>query len=117
MPKTTATRFIDHFTSRRIPQAADMLASNFVFKAPGFPEVRGAREWSTFISAIYADCPQLSIKMEEQSAEGNTVFTRYTWKTVHDHELHGGCPCHREESLAELGNLHRARGRPGKRSA
>ena len=92
MPKATASQFITHFTNGRIPQAADMLAANFVFNAPGFPELKGPREWSTLMSAIYAASPKLKISVEEQAAEGNAVFSRYKWTSVHDHEFMGMPP-------------------------
>lgn len=90
--KTVARSFFSHIEEKQISRAAEMLAPNFVYRAPGFPELQGPSEWATLMGAFHASSPQLQIHVEEQVAEGNTVITRMTCRTVHEHEFMGMPP-------------------------
>jgi steroid delta-isomerase-like uncharacterized protein len=87
--KALAKTFFQHVGSKRIGSAAELLAPDFVFHAPGFPDLRGPKEWQTLTEQFYANSPNLTMQVDEQIAEGNTVVTRVTWQTLHEREFMG----------------------------
>jgi len=106
--KALARSFTQHLSKKEIPEAAKMLAPDFRYRAPGFPELSGPKEWQTLMSFFAANSPRLQFNVEEQIAEGNTVVTRYTWHTVHEREFMGMAPTGKHLTLASIA-LHRVR--------
>jgi len=90
--KSVARRFGEGVAAKRLSEVAKLLAPDFVYHAPGFPEIRGPREWEALTGAFFANSPNLQFGIDEQVAEEQTVVTRYTWRTVFEREFMGMSP-------------------------
>jgi steroid delta-isomerase-like uncharacterized protein len=90
--KEVAAHFAYQLSQKEIRAATKLLADDFVYNAPGFPPLKGAKEWQGLAESFAANSPKLNLKPEEQVAERDTVITRYTWSTVHEREFMGMPP-------------------------
>jgi steroid delta-isomerase-like uncharacterized protein len=98
--------FVEHLFNKRVEQAVSMLAPDFVYRAAGFPELRGPKEYAALYSQFFSNSPKLQFTMHDEVAEetqnGGMVAIRYSWNTVHEREFMGLPPTGRKLSVIAL---------------
>jgi predicted ester cyclase len=104
--------FADYLVNKKVAEAAKMLAPDVVYKAPGFPEIRGPQEWQALTSQFFANSPNLQMTMQESVAErsavalkggeATTVASRYVWNTVHEREFMGVPPTGKKLAVTSI---------------
>jgi steroid delta-isomerase-like uncharacterized protein len=88
--KALVRRAIEDVINRGNLDAADALvASDYVYRSPGTPEMRGPEGMKQLISMYRGAFPDLHIAIDEQIAEGDNVCTRWTGSGTHRGELMG----------------------------
>lgn len=61
----------------------ELASSDYVYRAPGIEEVRGAKAFKELVTFYRTAFPDLSNKIEDQVAEGDKVVTRGTTYGTH----------------------------------
>jgi steroid delta-isomerase-like uncharacterized protein len=101
--KAVVGRFVAALANKQVDEAASLVAPNFVYEAPGFPQLQnGPEEFRQLMGAFYANSPRLQFKVESESAEANRVVTHYTWQTVHEREFMGMPPTGRTLTVSAI---------------
>ena len=72
--------------------ADELFASDYVYAAPGTPEMRGPEGLKQLIGMYRAAFPDIQLTVGEQIAEGDTVVTRWRGTGTHQGELMGVAP-------------------------
>jgi steroid delta-isomerase-like uncharacterized protein len=69
--------------------ADEIIASDYVYRSPGTPEVRGPDGLKQLVQGYRTAFPDLNMSVQEQIAEGDSVMTRWTATGTHRGELMG----------------------------
>ena len=81
--------------------ADELFAPDFVYHAPGTPELRGPEGFKQLIGMFRNAFPDLQFTVEDMIAEGDKVASRYTARGTHQGELMGLPPTGRQ--ITEVG--------------
>jgi len=110
--KQFTQEFAGHLVNKDVAAAARMLAPDVVYRASGFPEIKGAGAWASMMNDFIQDSPDLNFAVEDIVAENSpaaaggkastVVATRYTWNTVHVNEFMGVPPTGRKLSVTAI---------------
>jgi predicted ester cyclase len=87
--------------------AAEIFAPDFIGYMPGRPPMDRAT-MDQFIGAFAAGFPGYTFEIQDQVAQGDTVFNRLTWKGVHSGEFAGIAATGRPIELSGM-NLFKVR--------
>ncbi len=69
--------------------ANELIAKNFVYHAPGSPELHGPEGFTQLLGMFRNAFPDLHFTIEDMFAEGDKVASRYTARGTHQGELMG----------------------------
>ncbi len=67
----------------------ELFGSDYVYYAPGVPELRGPDGFKQFVTMVRTAFPDLRFTLEDQIAEEEKVVTRWTARGTHRGELMG----------------------------
>ncbi|MDP9368230.1 MAG: ester cyclase [Chloroflexota bacterium] len=88
--KAIVCRVWDEVVSRGTLGVADeLIAPEFIYHAPGTPELHGPDGFAQLIAMYRAAFPDLQATVEDLIAEGDKVVSRYTVRGTHQGELMG----------------------------
>jgi len=104
--KALVRQLTEHLVNKQVDSAAKLLHPEFMYNAPGFPQLRGPKEWAALMGAFYANSPNLQFKVQEQIGEGNSVATHLVWTTVHEREFMGMPPTGLKLSMSSVAIHH-----------
>lgn len=100
--KALAQRGFDEIWSKgNLDVADELLAPDFVGR-PGGEELQGREAAKAFITGMRAAFPDLTLTVEDQLAEGDTVVTRWTARGTHRGELMGIQPTGSQVDVAGI---------------
>jgi steroid delta-isomerase-like uncharacterized protein len=98
--KAIVRRGIEQFANQGNFAAIDELVDrDYVFHAPGLPELRGHEGFTQMVMLQRTAFPDLHFTIEDMIAEGETVVTRFTARGTHRGELMGIPPTGKQASF------------------
>jgi predicted ester cyclase len=100
--KALVRRFFEEMWVKGNLSAADeLLATNFVFHPPPgvAPDLEGYKQWVSMTCAGLADRQST---VEDQTAEGDKVVTRWTYRGTHKGELMGIAPTGKQVTVTGI---------------
>jgi steroid delta-isomerase-like uncharacterized protein len=102
--KTLARRYFQEVLSKGKLDLVDELAAPDLIGHPsGFEEqIRGPEGMKEFVARLREAFPDLTMTVEDQLAEGNTVVTRWTARATHDGEFVGIDPTGRTGTVTGI---------------
>jgi steroid delta-isomerase-like uncharacterized protein len=69
--------------------ADEAFASDYVYRSPGSPELRGPEGFKQLVTMYRNAFPDLHLDLDNLIAEGDTVVSRWTGRGTHNGELMG----------------------------
>jgi steroid delta-isomerase-like uncharacterized protein len=87
--KAQFRRVLDIINSGDLDKADEVIASNYVYRSPGSPEMRGLEGFKQLISMYRAAFPDMTMVIDDILAEGDKVAARWTATGTHRGELMG----------------------------
>jgi steroid delta-isomerase-like uncharacterized protein len=87
--KAQFRRVLDIINSGDLDKADEVIASNYVYRSPGSPEMRGPEGFKQLISMYRAAFPDMTMVIDDMVAEGDKVAVRWTATGTHRGELMG----------------------------
>ena len=110
--KALVRRLIDEIVGNaNLAIADELIASDFVLRSPGRPDVRGREGYKQFCQTFLNAFPDLRMSVEEQIAEGDKVVTRWSATGTHHGEAMGALPTGKHVSMTGIVISRCARGR------
>ena len=101
--KAIVRRIYDEIINQGNFEVADELfASEYVYRSPGTPDLRGPDGFKELIGGYRSAFPDLHMTVQEMIAEGDSVASRWTAEGTHQGELMGIAPTGRHASIAGL---------------
>jgi steroid delta-isomerase-like uncharacterized protein len=101
--KALVRRLIDEIVGKaNLAIADELIASDFVLRSPGRPDVRGREGYKQFCQAYFNAFPDLRMSVEEQIAEGDNVVTRWSSTGTHRGEVMGVPPTGKQVSMTGI---------------
>src|SRR3712207_4416362 len=101
--KAIVRRGIEEFANQGNFAAIDELVdSDYVFHAPGLPELRGREGFTQMVMLQRTAFPDLHFTIEDMIAEGETVVTRFTARGTHRGELMSIPPTGKQASFVGI---------------
>ena len=98
--KALLRRLIDEIVNKGNLAVADQLiASDYVYRSPGSPDVRGPEGFKQLVQMYRSAFPDLTMSVEEQIAEGDKVATRWMATGTQRGELMGVPPSGKQVSV------------------
>jgi steroid delta-isomerase-like uncharacterized protein len=98
--KTIVRRVFDEVINKGDLNVVDqVIASDYVYRSPGSPELRGPEGFKQLITMYRSAFPDLHLDVDELIAEGNTVVSRWTGRGTHKGELMGIPPTGKQVSV------------------
>jgi steroid delta-isomerase-like uncharacterized protein len=79
-----------------VDAADELLASDYVYRTPGSPELRGADGYKQLITIYRSAFPDLELTIDDLIGEGEKVVHRFTARGTHRGELMGVAPTGRQ---------------------
>jgi steroid delta-isomerase-like uncharacterized protein len=103
-PTTTARRFFAEVFSQGDLDLVDELVAPDYVGHPSGPEeqVRGPQGVKEYIGRLREGVPDLTLTIEDQVADGDTIATRWTARGTHDGELLGAAPTGRTATVTGI---------------
>ena len=91
--KTLVRRVFDEiFKENNLAAVDELIASDYVYRRPGKPEFRGPATYKALLAAFRAAFPDVHFTVEEMIAEGEKVFSRWTFTGTHAGQFMGVAP-------------------------
>jgi steroid delta-isomerase-like uncharacterized protein len=87
--KAVARRAFDVINTGNLEVVDELIAPEYVYTAPGTPEVRGPEGWKQLISTYRAAFPDLHMTVDDVMTEGDKVAVRWSATGTHRGELMG----------------------------
>jgi steroid delta-isomerase-like uncharacterized protein len=87
--KAVARRAFDVINTGNLDVVDELIAPEYLYSAPGTPEVRGPEGWKQLISMYRAAFPDLHMTVDDVLAEGDKVAVRWSATGTHRGELMG----------------------------
>jgi steroid delta-isomerase-like uncharacterized protein len=87
--KAQFRRVLDIINSGTLDKTDEVIASNYVYRSPGSPEMRGPEGFKQLISMYRAAFPDMTMVIDDMLAEGDKVAVRWTATGTHRGELMG----------------------------
>jgi steroid delta-isomerase-like uncharacterized protein len=82
--KAIAQRFAQAWTAGNLDIVDELAAPEFIASYPIPPEpMRGAEQFKTFLTALFAGLPDAAVTVDEILAEGDKVACRWTMRGTH----------------------------------
>jgi steroid delta-isomerase-like uncharacterized protein len=98
--KTIVRRVFDEVINKGDLNVVDeVIASDYVYRSPGSPELRGPEGFKQLIMMYRSAFPDLHLDVDELIAEGNTVVSRWTGRGTHEGEFMGIPPTGKQVSV------------------
>jgi steroid delta-isomerase-like uncharacterized protein len=88
--KTLVRRVYEEIINKgNLNLADEAFASDYVYRSPGSPELRGPEGFKQLITMYRNAFPDLHLDLDNLIAEGDTVVSRWTARGTHKGELMG----------------------------
>ena len=101
--KALVRRLIDEVVGKaNLAIVDELIASDYLFRSPGRPDVRGREGYKQFCQAYLNALPDMQMSVEEQIAEGDKVVTRWSATGTHRGEVMGVPPTGKHVSLTGI---------------
>src|SRR5438876_9090167 len=99
--KDNVRRILEEVVNQGELGVADkLLASDYVYRSPGSPEVRGPEGYKQLITTFRRAFPDLHVTLDDMIAEGDKVVTGFTWRGTHRGEFMGLAPTGKRVTVA-----------------
>jgi len=77
--KATVRRIFDEAINQgNLDVADELLASDYVYRSPGSPDLHGPGGFKELIAMYRGACPDVHLEIDEMIADGDTVVSRWT---------------------------------------
>jgi steroid delta-isomerase-like uncharacterized protein len=90
--KALVRRVFDIVNQKNLDAADEVIAADYVYTAPGTPEMRGPEGFKQLIGGYVSAFPDLQMTILDLVAEGDKVVTRWSATGTHRGELMGIAP-------------------------
>jgi steroid delta-isomerase-like uncharacterized protein len=101
--KAMVRRVYDEIINQGNLNVADQIfASDYVYRSPGSPELRGPEGFKELIAGYRGAFPDLHMTIDELIAEGDAVASRWTASGTHRGELMGIPPSGKQVTISGL---------------
>jgi steroid delta-isomerase-like uncharacterized protein len=88
--KTLVRRVYEEIINKgNLNLADEAFASDYVYRSPGSPELRGPEGFKQLVTMYRNAFPDLHLDLDNLIAEGDTVVSRWTGRGTHKGELMG----------------------------
>ena len=87
--KALFRRVLDMINTGDLDKADELIAGDYVYHAPGSPEMRGPQGFKQLISMYRTAFPDMTMVLDDILADGDKVAARWTATGTHRGELMG----------------------------
>jgi steroid delta-isomerase-like uncharacterized protein len=100
--KALFRRVLDMINTGDLDKADELIAGDYVYHAPGSPEMRGPQGFKQLISMYRTAFPDMRLTLEEFVAEGDRAAWRSTMRGTHTGELLGIGPTGKQGTMTGI---------------
>jgi len=100
--KALVRRVIDIINQKNLDAAHEVIGSDYVYKAPGSPAMRGPEGFKELIGGYVSAFPDLHMTILDLVAEGDRVVARWTATGTQRGELMGVAPTGKQATVVGI---------------